>query len=315
MRYLRFLLSLLISFSVIISCNNKKINAGEGYLNVTGGKIWYNVVGNGDKTPLVLLHGGPAYTSYYLNPLKALADERPVIFYDQLGCGRSDRITDTSLMTREHYVEELHELLEALHIKKYFLLGHSWGSMLAVDFYLKYPGGIQAMILGSPCLDAKQWMKDADTLIASLPDSVLNILRNNINGVQQDSAVFDNAVNIYFDHFYNRKHPLSADIDSTNANVGENVYEYMWGKSEFFATGTLKTFDRTPDLHEIKVPTLYTTGEFDAARPATIQAQQRLTPGAKFVIIKNAGHYTMQDNAADNLNAIRTFLHEVESKK
>jgi proline iminopeptidase len=286
----------------------------EGYLPVRGGKVWYKVVGRGDKTPVVLLHGGPGYTSYYLKPLLKLSDERPVIIFDQLGCGRSGRITDTSLMTIDNYVEEVHQLVQALGLKNYYLLGHSWGTMLGVDYYLKYPEGIHALILGSPCLSAARWVSDADTLLARLPDSTERILRNSIKGIPQDSTVLKDAIEIFFNHFYNRKLPLSADLDSTNAGVGLTVYEYMWGKSEFYATGTLKNYDRTPDLKKIKVPTLYTTGEFDAATPATVKYYQSLTPYAKFVIIKNAGHYTMQDNEMENVMVIRNFLHEQDDK-
>src|SRR5688572_7859451 len=95
----------------LISCGTKpKIKQGEGFVDVTGGKIWYRVVGQGDKTPIVMLHGGPGTSSYYLNPLRPLSKDRPVITFDQLGCGRSDKITDTTLMTVDNYVEQLKQL-------------------------------------------------------------------------------------------------------------------------------------------------------------------------------------------------------------
>ncbi|MBC7383624.1 MAG: alpha/beta fold hydrolase, partial [Bacteroidia bacterium] len=122
----------------------------EGYIDVKGGKLWYRIVGSGNKTPLLLLHGGPGSSSYYLNPLKELAVDRPVIFFDQLGCGRSSRITDTSLMTLDNYVDEVAQLKKALGITDYFLYGHSWGTMLGIDYYLKHPEGIKAIVFGSP---------------------------------------------------------------------------------------------------------------------------------------------------------------------
>lgn len=316
MKYIKLIsvLALILIFS--IQCEPKqKIKTGEGFVNVKGGKIWYRVTGDGDKTPLVMLHGGPGYPSYYFNPLKSLSSARPVVTFDQLGCGRSDNISDTTLMTVDNYVEQLKQLLTVLNIKDFYLYGHSWGTMLGTDFYLKHSDGIKGLILASPCLSAKMWSQDADTLISTLPDSVQVVLRNNINGISQDSIKLVMAIRSYYDNFYARKQPLSADVDSANLETGWNVYQYMWGPSEFFATGTLKDYDRTGDLHKIKIPTLYTAGEFDEARPTTVKYYQSLTPNSRLTIITNAGHLTMHDNPTADLNAISDFLDELDNVK
>lgn len=112
-------------------CQSSGIEPGEGYVDVPGGKVWYRVVGGGDRTPLLLLHGGPGSPSYYLEPLGALADERPVVFYDQLGAGRSDQPTDTTLWRVDRFVEELAAVRAALGLDEVHILGHSWGTMLA----------------------------------------------------------------------------------------------------------------------------------------------------------------------------------------
>ena len=156
------------------------------------------------------------------------------------------------------------------------------------------------------------WESDADSLISTLPDSVQIILHNNINGVPQDSAVLAAAVTVYSNSFYTRKTPISADIDSANLATGWNVYNYMWGSNEFFALGTLKNYDRTKELSSIKVPTLYTCGDFDSATPKTLKYYQSLTPNSKLVVFKNAGHYTMHDKPEDNVSAISVFLDSVE---
>src|SRR5690349_4700152 len=102
----------------------------EGYINVEGGKVWYRLVGSGSKPPLVCLHGGPGVPHDYLAPLEPLAKDRPVLFYDQLGCGKSDRPTGDQYWTIEHYVKELKQVRAALGIKSCYLYGHSWGSIL-----------------------------------------------------------------------------------------------------------------------------------------------------------------------------------------
>ena len=233
---------------VLFTSCGTHVKNGEGFVNVTGGKIWYRVTGHGSKTPILMLHGGPGTPSYYLNPLRPLGEDRKVITFDQLGCGRSDAITDTTLMTIDTFVEHVHTLLSTLQIDKVHLYGHSWGTMLGVDYYLKYPQKIKSLILASPCLNADMWVSDADSLISTLPDSVQTILHNSINGVSRDSAVLANAVMVYSNSFYTRKTPISADMDSANAETGWDVYNYMWGPNEFFALGTLKNYDSTKEF-------------------------------------------------------------------
>ena len=316
MNFSKLCVVVLCTLMVMVRCETKKkIASGDGYVDVKGGKIWYKVVGEGDKTPILLLHGGPGSPGYYLNPLMALGKDRQVITFHQLGCGRSDKITDTTLMTIDNHIDQINRLLKALNIQDFYLYGHSWGAMLGTDYYLKNGERIKGLILASPCLSSKLWVADADTLIATLPDSVQLILRNNIKGVQQDSLTLAKAVNVYFENFYTRKKPFSADIDSTQAQVGLPVYYYMWGTNEFFASGPLKTYDRTKDLSRINVPALYTVGEYDAARPGTVKYYQSLTPNSKFKIIPNAGHITMQDNPEEDVNAISGFLNELDNIK
>ncbi len=303
----------LLTVMLFFGCtSNDKIKNGEGFLKVKGGQIWYKVTGEGNKTPILLLHGGPGYPSYYLNVLTALGKDRPVVLFDQLGCGRSGRISDTALMTIENYMEQVEAVVSALKIKEFYLYGHSWGTMLGTDYYLKNPNGIKAIVLASPCLSAGLWVKDADTLIATLPDSIQTVLNQSKKNIIADTLKFYSAVDYYSKKFYTINPAPSADLDSAVAQIGNNVYEYMWGKSEFFSTGTLKNYDRTADLKNIKVPTLYITGEFDAARPGTVRYYQSLTPNSKLVVIKNAGHMTMHDNPEENIKAISDFLNELE---
>jgi proline iminopeptidase len=96
--------------------------------------------------------------------------------------------------------------------------------------------------------------------------------------------------------------------------VGYNVYENMWGKEDYVVTGSLKGYDRTKELNEIKVPSLYLTGEYDAARPETVQYYQSLTPNSGFEIISNSGHQTTHDNPLETIATIRNFLNEIEDK-
>ena len=313
MNLLKFLA--LACLSLIQACSQppNEIWAGEGFVEVAGGRIWYQVTGEGGAIPLLILHGGPGFPSYYLGPLRELSGERPIILFDQLGCGRSDRISDTTLMTIDNHIDQVNRLLTALNIDDFYLYGHSWGTMLAMDYYLKNSSRVKGLILAGPCLNSEMWVSDADTLISTLPDSIQSILKNNIRGIAQDSTALVSAIGVYSDNFYARRRPISADLDSSTVQMGFNVYKYMWGDNEFFATGTLKDYDRTAELSKIKVPTLYITGEFDSARPGTVRYYQRLTPRSRLVVIDDAGHYTMHDNPEQDIKVISAFLDELDS--
>ena len=128
------------------------VHQRDGYIEIPGGRIWYQVVGKGDAVPLLTLHGGPGATSDTLAPLQALADERPVIFYDQLGGGKSDQPTNEALWRIERFVEELAQVRRALGLERIHLLGQSWGTMLAVDYMLTQPDGVLSLSLSDPVL-------------------------------------------------------------------------------------------------------------------------------------------------------------------
>jgi proline iminopeptidase len=294
-------------------CSTKKsLHSHEGFVDVNGGKIWYRVAGEGDKTPLLVLHGGPGFPSYYLEPLAELSSERPVIFFDQLGCGRSDRITDTTLMTIDAHIDQIARLLQFLQVGDFYLYGHSWGSMLGLDYYLKHKDGIKAMIFSGPCMDVKRWEADADTLIAQMPDSARVVLQKSIEGVVEDQDRYRASLISYMDSYFARKKPAAPSLDSSSVKMGVNLYIYMWGSNEFRATGTLKDYNRTADLDQIDVPTLYIAGEFDAARPSTVRYHQSLTPNSRLVIVPGAAHFITNDNPEGEIAAIASFLDELQ---
>ena len=305
----------LVMVLFISSCKQKSnLSPREGYIHLKVGKVWYRIVGTGDKTPLLLLHGGPGVPSYYLNSMAALGTDRPVIFLDQPGCGRSDRNVDSTLMTVEGFVSELKEFTDSLHLTSFYLYGHSWGTMLGMEYYLKYPGNINGIIFASPCLSVPFWQRDADSLISTLPDSIKTAIRVNEKNKTFDSPAYQNAVGNYFQHFLSINKNPSPDKDSTGVNIGEKVYAFMWGPSEFNATGNLKDYDRTGQLPSIKVPVLFVCGEFDEAVPSTVKYFSGLVPGAKFEVVKNSAHLTSIDNPKENNRIIRNFLQQADKQ-
>lgn len=285
--------------------------AGER-LAVAGGRIWYIVAGGGSATPAILLHGGPGYASFYMKPLEALGSDRPVVRYDQLGAGKSDHVADTTLFTIGHFVGELDSLRAHLGYDRFHVIGHSWGTILAVEYYRAHPEHVASLTLMSPALDIPAWERHAQRLVATLPDSMQRAIRVREKEGKFDAPDYQAALGEFYGRYVWR-HPVQADLDSTLATVNEGIYNYMQGPSEFTITGTLKKYDATPFLKRVKVPTLYTLGEFDEAGLDNVKRFARLTPGAKLAVIPGAAHLTEWDNPQENIRVVREFLREVDA--
>jgi len=295
-------------------CSSHALSPGEGFVDVSGGRIWYRVVGSGPGTPLLLLHGGPGVPSVYLKPLEALADERPVVFYDQLGSGQSDRPKDRSLWTIERFVNEIGQVRQALGLNEIHLYGHSWGAMLAASYMLTRPSGVRSLVLASAPMSVPRYARDARDLLTTLPEAARTAIETHEREGSFDSPEYQAAMMEFYKLYLARRQPWSAEIEKTFAELNPDVYVYMQGPSEFTITGTLKDYDVTRRLKEITVPTLFTAGEYDEVRPETVRLYQSLVPGSRLAVIENAAHLTMQDEPERYLQVLREFLHTVEGK-
>jgi proline iminopeptidase len=292
----------------------KHANVREGFVTVTGGRVWYKIVGSGRATPLLLLHGGPGFPGNYLTPLEAISSERPVIFYDQLGCGKSDRPADKSLWKVERFVEELGQVRKALGLRNVHIMGHSWGTMLATDYLLTRPVGVVSVILAGPALSIKRWMSDADKLRTALPKEVQDTLARHEREGTTQSEEYQTASQAYLQRYVCRINPLPEELADSIAGEGHEVYETMWGPSEFYATGNLKDYDRSDRLKEISVPTLFTCGRYDEATPESTAWYQSLVPKSKLVVFENSAHMTMLEERDRYIETVRSFLKESERK-
>jgi len=310
---LRFLLiAAAICLGGCVSVETKELS-GSGFIDAPGGPVWYEVMGGGDETPLVVLHGGPGSGSCSFQAFAPLGDERAVIRYDQLGTGRSGRPTDTSLWKRDRFVAELDALRDQLGLKEIHLLGHSWGGSLAAYYYLQTGGkGVKSLILSSPLLSTPKWIEDANLLRSQLPEDVRAVLDAHEKAGTTDSKEYQQASEVFYDRHVTRGAAVE-DYACPDAPWNPVIYNQMWGPTEFYATGSLKDFDVTGRLHEIAAPTLFITGEFDEARPETIAAFAKLVPGARFEMIPGVGHasYTRAPDLYRRI--VRDFINKADS--
>jgi len=311
-----------LSFFIVIvlfySCGGKKelkthfLPIGESYLEVPGGKIWYKITGNGQGIPVVLLHGGPGFSSFYLKPFEDLGNDRQVIRYDQLGGGKSDRIEDTTMFTIDHFVNELEVLRQHLGVDKWHVFGHSWGTILGIEYYKVYPERVASLTLGSAALDIPLWEKHAKELLTTLPESMQQDVKNAESEGNYGDSLYQAAINQFYS-LYVFRNPVMEDLDSMFATVNEGIYMYMQGPSEFTITGTLKHYDATPFLPKVNVPTLFTVGEFDEAGPEIIKSYADKVADSRYTVLPGAAHITSWDARDENVKIVREFLNSVDS--
>ena len=278
------------------------------------GNIWTEARGLGTPgIPLLVLHGGPGFLSMP-QTISDLADERPVLFYDQLGCGRSDHPADKSLYTLAHYVAELAAIRDALGLLDVHLLAHSWGAMLAAEYLLRHrPSGIRSLTLCGPLLSTPLWERDQRRHISRLPPDAQRTIADAEQRGRFDSDAYQNAMMEFYRRHLCRLDPWPDFLLEAISQLNMNVYLSMWGPSEFTVTGSLKGTDLLPRLPEIKVPVLLVGGEHDEAAPDTLMTYRDALPRGEMFVLPNASHCHHLEQPSLFLSAVRDFLHRAES--
>ena len=284
----------------------------EGYAQVTGGKVWYQVTGDGPRTPLLTLHGGPGAGHDYLKPLTALADQRPVVLYDQLGCCRSDKPEDPRLWHIERFCDEIDALRRHLGLGKVILYGHSWGGWLALEYMARRGprAPVEALVLASTSASIAQFVAGARRLLAAMPGD-LDAQRRRLEAAgQMGSPAYAALVDRFYDahlvHFDAAPPPYAA-MGPSNLETSR-TYPAMNGPNEFTVTGTLKGWDRHAQLKHIHVPTLVLTSQWDEVSLDCHETLHRGIRGSKLVVIPGARHLAMLEKPAVYVRVLRDFL-------
>jgi L-proline amide hydrolase len=253
----------------------------EGFADFDGSQTWYQVHGElrggADRpAPLVVLHGGPGATHDYLTPLADLASPehggRAVVFYDQLGNGRSTHHTDrgAEYWTVDLFVRELAALLQHLGIDdRYHVLGQSWGGFLAQEHALTQPPGLRSLVLSNTAASFPDFVSEANALRADLPPGVDATLRRHEEAGTTHDPEYAEACVVFYQRHLCRLDPWPAGVVEGLAKLDEDptVYHTMNGPSEFHVIGSIKDWSSTSRLGEIRVPTYVVSGEFDEATP------------------------------------------------
>jgi proline-specific peptidase len=282
----------------------------QGFADVPGGRVWYIRLGTGDATPLLMLHGGPGGGHDYLAPLgEALASDRPVVMYDQLGCGRSEQPDDPSLWTVDRFADEVDAVRAALGLERIHLLGQSWGGWLAIEYMTRGTSGIERLVLASTSASAQEFIDGARLLIEQLSEPHRSVIIEGGERGEYDTPEYHEAVMEFYKRHLCRLDPwppaLNASVEILEGNA---VYLTMNGPTEFDVIGPLRTWDRTADLGRIDVPTLITVGRHDEIPPSCAETLRAGIPDARVVVFEHSGHVSHLEEPDAYLAAVRDFL-------
>jgi proline-specific peptidase len=297
-----------------------EIPVKEGYIPFRDYKTWYRIVGEGKslgKLPLLCLHGGPGAAWDYFEPLEAIVKTgRSIVFYDQLGGGNSDVPQDLSICSVALYLEEVETVRQALGLDRVHILGHSWGGMLAMEYALTQPGGLLSLILADTGASMPQWMAECRRLVAELPQDIQRIILKHEAEGTTDSPEYGEACRVFSQrHLGRRIDPRPECLARMAGKPGDDVYQFMWGPSEWYLTGTLKDWDITNRLGEIRVPSLVIGGRHDEATPMITQTLHHGILGSEWVIFENSGHFPHIEETERYLQVLDQFLCRVEAQR
>ena len=287
----------------------------EGKIAVPGGSVWYRIAGaDSPGTPLLVLHGGPGAGHDYLEPIQALADERPVVFFDQLGCGRSDIPDDASLWRVDRFVEEVAAVRKALTLDRIHLLGQSWGGWLAIDYTLTGPSGVISLTLANTSASVDEFIAEARRMVGELPaEARATIDRCEAEGTT-DSAAYLAACMTFYQRHLCRLPQWTPEMLRSMANVQASpVYGAMWGPSEFTLTGNLAGWDRRDRLSEIALPVLIVSGRYDEMGPSCQQTLHNGIRGSELHIFENSSHSPQAEEPDVFFPVLRDFLRRAEA--
>lgn len=280
---------------------------------VRGGHVYVRVNGQlrDSKPPLLMIHGGPGGSHASFLPALSLADERAVILYDQLDCGRSAQPGDPANWTVERFVSEIDAIREALDVDALHILGASWGGAVALEYAARQPKGLHSLILQGPLISTARWLDDAEALRRMLPADVQRTMRDHETAGTTNDPAYQAAVDAFYARFWRREPPpayLTAYEKTIPQPFNRRLYETMWGPTEFASTGTLRHYDGEPLLSRVAAPTLFLCGEFDEARPETCRRFAARMDKAKLVVVPGAAHRIQTDRTDAYVAAIRQHI-------
>ena len=286
--------------------------AGIRMVPVAGGryKVWTKTIGSG-PLQVLLLHGGPGFTHQYLEAMESFLPEAGIAmtYYDQLGCGNSDKPEDASLWTRARYCEEVEEVRRGLGLENFVLYGQSWGGMLGIEYALAYQRHLRGLVISNMTAGIQAYLGRLEHLKGLLsPESRAELERLEAAEDYDDPEYQRIMMDELYPQCICRTKPWPEPVTRAFRDANLAIYNVMQGKSEFVVTGNFKDWERWDDLHRITVPTLTIGAAHDTMDPADLARMATLLPKGESLICPEGSHLAMWDDQAVYFEGLLKFL-------
>jgi proline iminopeptidase len=283
---------------------SKRIQIGGGHW------VWTKKVGSGD-IKVLLLHGGPGADHRYFEGFEDFLPRNGIEFYyyDQLDSTNSEKPNDPSLWTIPRYTDEVEAVRQGLGLDQFYLLGHSWGGLLAIEYALKYQHHLKGLVISNMAASTDSFVKHVSKVRAQFPADVRAKLELYENAGKTDDPeyqrlLFDKVYKIFICRLDPWPDPVLRSLEGWN----QNVYRALQGRNEFEATGQMKGWDRWNDLPNIKVRTLTMGARYDEMDPEDLRRMATLVPHGEAWTSETGSHFAMYDDQQNYFKALLSFL-------
>ncbi|WP_231717541.1 proline iminopeptidase-family hydrolase [Hymenobacter sp. DG25A] len=278
--------------------------------------VWTKRFGNNPKMKVLLLNGGPGATHEYFECMESFLPKDGIefIYYDQLGCGNSDNPKDTAMWSLPRYVEEVEQVRKALNLNKdnFYLLGHSWGGILAAEYAFKYQQNLKGLIISNMMMSIPAYGKYADNVLAKQmkPEVLKEIREIEARKDFQNPRYMELLMpNFYVEHIC--RIPLDQwpePITRSFSKMNQSLYVTMQGPSEFGVSGKLLNWDRVPDLPKLSVPVLSIGGKYDTMDPEHMRMVAQKVQNGTALICPNGSHMSFYDDQQTYMAGLTKFI-------
>ncbi|MBN8667593.1 MAG: proline iminopeptidase-family hydrolase [Chitinophagales bacterium] len=281
-------------------------------------KVWTKRFGNNPRIKVLLLHGGPAFTHEYMECFESYFPKEGFEFYeyDQLGSYYSDQPKDSSLWMTERFVEEVEQVRKAIGADKqnFYVLGNSWGGILAMEYALKYQQNLKGLIVCNMMASIPDYEKYNLVLRKDMRASLVDSLQGYEARGEFDNPVYQELV---FSEYYSKHICRLAEwpepVNRSFKHYNKEIYVMMQGPSEFKTGGRLISWDIKDRLKDISVPTLMVGAKYDTMDPETMKKQSEMVQKGKYLFCPNGSHLCMWDDQEHFFPGVISFIKEVDN--
>lgn len=281
-------------------------------------KVWTKRFGNNPRIKILLLHGGPAMTHEYMECFESFFPKEGFEFYeyDQLGSYYSDQPKDSSLWITERFVEEVEQVRQAIGADStnFYLLGNSWGGILAMEYALKYQQNIKGLIVANMMASCPEYGKYAEEVLAKQmkPEVLTEIKAMEVKGDFLNPRYMELLIPNFYKKHLCRLNPWPDGFNRSMKHANGEIYVMMQGPSEFGIAGRLANWDIKNRLKEIRVPTLMIGAKHDTMDPKAMEEQSKMVQKGRYLYCPNGSHLAMWDDQQVFMNGVIQFIKDVD---